>query len=964
VLCRSGTMARGMLQLVLFFACLANVQAAQINKLTYVTSVDKTAGDSYSDGLTADGTHTACSAASSKCIGGFERHMLPNTIDATYVIPQVIKVELMYEGDHAGTKWVSLVEKAGATPCAGANAAAVADNTHSGPEKSDANKLFTVQKVQLLDASRTFTMCYCDAAHANCQATTTLANLPTGNWLDSGITFKVSKIESVVVYGRTFKTAGTIPNHASLTMAYTGSVLNGRWISFVDSSLNSADPCARGTVAAAPLDSAHSGSMQATASSKIFTANTAALSATKVFAVCYTESGGISSSQWRDSGIRVRRSMIVQMEYGVDITRFGDGFMRPTFNRNTANYNGIATDTFPQSPGAKLRYNGELPTGSHISLVAQGENWDDPCGKPAVAAAAAGSAKAAADGSPTGGAATDADKRLYTGKASAAANSKVVSIAQATGNLLDHSKVFAVCYATGDGSATDSSWADSYARFKISKIESLTHHSVEHTTTGVLPRTGAAVTIEGVTVQTKVDIGYKGSLAAGANTRVSFVNAAQNSVATNGDGVAINQPCIVEANAEATAGATASGALPLHSSGTKKIIVDVDTTGLNSGTIGAANAFTPYIFAVCYSEDGTAWYDSGIRVTVGKMTSIEHGIVAAPSFSERPMYPTLKMMDGTDQRLPLAWTDGGAGNLFGLGLSHGISSARNVLPQTKQTVIHYKTDVGAALGTGRFMSLVNAELNGYKPCYRESAAALADNHHSGAILSTGGALHTITIPQDTLLDHTKVFAVCYAITDGTTADTSWADSYVRVTISKVDSITSIGVTHKVNKYDDQIASRALQIDKTTDYGTLDIVTGLDTPHNNKLDIDYAGTLGTSAKFALVDDWQNGGFPCATYTKAGGVNLASTAYAGDNKDGITNFDGPTKTASGYTTGEIAGYSDQKNLPRHHQVAEEQKRHTSVGFCDVLFRRRNQLVRHRHPRSPLTCLQHVCKRQLQE
>jgi hypothetical protein len=435
---------------------------------------------------------------------------------------------------------------------------------------------------------------------------------------------------------------------------------------------------------------------------------------------------------------------------------------------------------------------------------------------------------------------------------------------------------------------------------------------VEHTTTGVLPRTGAAVTIEGVTVQTKVDIGYKGSLAAGANTRVSFVNAAQNSVATNGDGVAINQPCIVEANAEATAGATASGALPLHSSGTKKIIVDVDTTGLNSGTIGAANAFTPYIFAVCYSEDGTAWYDSGIRVTVGKMTSIEHGIVAAPSFSKRPMYPTLKMMDGTDQRLPLAWTDGGAGNLFGLGLSHGISSARNVLPQTKQTVIHYKTDVGAALGTGRFMSLVNAELNGYKPCYRESAAALADNHHSGAILSTGGALHTITIPQDTLLDHTKVFAVCYAITDGTTADTSWADSYVRVTISKVDSITSIGVTHKVNKYDDQIASRALQIDKTTDYGTLDIVTGLDTPHNNKLDIDYAGTLGTSAKFALVDDWQNGGFPCATYTKAGGVNLASTTYAGDNKDGITNFDGPTKTASGYTTGEIAGYSDQKTF----------------------------------------------------
>ena len=86
---------------------------------------------------------------------------------------------------------------------------------------------------------------------------------------------KVSKIESVTVYGRAFKTQGVIPHHASLTMTYEGTVLAGRWISFVDATLNSNNPCGLGAIAAAPLDSAHSGSMATGASTKTFTANTA-----------------------------------------------------------------------------------------------------------------------------------------------------------------------------------------------------------------------------------------------------------------------------------------------------------------------------------------------------------------------------------------------------------------------------------------------------------------------------------------------------------------------------------------------------------------------------------------------------------------------------------------------------------------------------------------------------------------
>ena len=65
---------------------------------------------------------------------------------------------------------------------------------------------------------------------------------------------KVSKISHIRIYGRNFKTQGTIPNHASLTVEYFGTVLPARWISMVDATLNSGDPCAGGEVAAAPLD--------------------------------------------------------------------------------------------------------------------------------------------------------------------------------------------------------------------------------------------------------------------------------------------------------------------------------------------------------------------------------------------------------------------------------------------------------------------------------------------------------------------------------------------------------------------------------------------------------------------------------------------------------------------------------------------------------------------------------------
>jgi len=282
---------------------------------------------------------TSAATKSRICDGGLQR-VMTSTFKATNVIPQVINVKLKYTGDLVASKHISLVDATlnGNTPCVGAYAAAPADSIHSGALTANADKIATVPQTVKLDATKTYAVCY--------SGTTNVAG---ATWADSSIRIKVSKIEYINVYKRKFKTEGTIPNHASLTMEYMGTVLNNRWISFVDATLNSGHPCDKGSIAAAPLDAAHSGSMKAL-SVKTFTANTAALSGTKLFAVCYTESGGITSSHWRDSGIRIRRSKVTKVQLGVDLKRFGSGFVRDTWNRNTDDYNNIMTDTFPQVP--------------------------------------------------------------------------------------------------------------------------------------------------------------------------------------------------------------------------------------------------------------------------------------------------------------------------------------------------------------------------------------------------------------------------------------------------------------------------------------------------------------------------------------------------------------------------------------------------------------------------------------
>ena len=531
-------------------------------------------------------------------------------------------------------------------------------------------------------------------------------------------------------------------------------------------------------------------------------------------------------------------------------------------------------------------------------------NDNNPCAYPRIAAAAANDAAttwdvAGAQLAAPGGATTANDARLFSGAVTGNAD-KIVTIPQGTNNLLDASKTYAVCYATGNGDQSDTTWADSYARYKITEIEALAHHSVLHVTNGMLPNTAS------------MNLGYSA-----AECATCLLDASGNAVSTNmrlvgmslPDGATF-RPC-GGAGAPATfvAGSTVSDEVTSQSSTSRKLHYTFDTSTLDTGSIsGAGTLADPYVlteqkFAVCYKRASgpNQYIDTGIRVTISKLKSILHGENYMGTQAKRTMLPVEAAGPGSNVYVgpsstwtfPSTWATAThlASQTTGYqGFSPGLANARNVLPQMANEKIVYTADESGNDMAEKYVSLVDASLNGYKPCaLNTEAAASADSQHSGAILSTTNGVsneYEIVIPQATALDETKVFAVCYAISTGTAADTTWADSYVRVTISQVKSITSLGVTHSVSAYDGQIASRRDQADSTKDSDTFNHVSGSDTPHNNYLDLTYTGTLGSTQSLAMVDEELNGGFPCATDFAMGGQTATSGPAATSSTNQLT------------------------------------------------------------------------------
>lgn len=56
----------------------------------------------------------------------------------------------------------------------------------------------------------------------------------------------VSRVDSIIAYSIPHKTTGTLPNHDNLLITYTGPLMQERWLSFVDETLNNNFPCDSG----------------------------------------------------------------------------------------------------------------------------------------------------------------------------------------------------------------------------------------------------------------------------------------------------------------------------------------------------------------------------------------------------------------------------------------------------------------------------------------------------------------------------------------------------------------------------------------------------------------------------------------------------------------------------------------------------------------------------------------------
>ena len=102
-------------------------------------------------------------------------------------------------------------------------------------------------------------------------------------------------------------------------------------------------------------------------------------------------------------------------------------------------------------------------------------------------------------------------------------------------------------------------------------------------------------------------------------------------------------------------------------------------------------------------------------------------------------------------------------------------------------VVDLDLTYAGSLGNQKWVSLVDQSLNTNQTCDSGAvAAANAGSAYSG-VLPAPAASSVVTV--DTLgMDTTLTFAMCYAETDGTSTDTTWADSGIRLTVSKVTSV--------------------------------------------------------------------------------------------------------------------------------------------------------------------------------
>jgi len=388
---------------------------------------------------------------------------------------------------------------------------------------------------------------------------------------------------------------------------------------------------------------------------------------------------------------------------------------------------------------------------------------------------------------------------------------------------LDTSKKYTVCYDS-DGSGD---WQDSYIRLSMSKVEYIRTHQITHRVQGHIARA------------TSLAVQYGGTLE--THKWLSLVDDATAS-----------------ATSDAATVCTDAAALPSAKqamAGTRSVVLD--TSALDS----TKN------YAVCYSEDGASFEDSGIRVTVSMVSKLTYNKKSTAD-SQQGTMDYYREMDSRNYEPSL-------------GLSDIVVHALNRIPQAA-SMKFYSTDT--ATNPLRF-ALVATDLNkDFNPCGTicENDNACNWNTFQGpmgaATASRSGvakadAQDVFTVPQssNTYLSDAKTFAVCYAqdwlnTNDPSGTGTDWAtkdynyytmrDSYIRIKSSKILALRTYKIQH---------------------------FTHGDIPSKAKLTVSFPGSqLASDATVALIDATANNHQPCVP-TVVDAASPVTSLHSGKSSD---------------------------------------------------------------------------------
>lgn len=777
----------------------------------------------------------------------------------TNVLPKYANMELTYVGDLPSGMSLSLVDASltttGSTlvnPCVdGVNAAAAADVYHSGVLTATGNVVTVPQddSERELDKITTFAVCYAEVASA----------ASTDAWYDSYIRLRISMVKDLTVGGVTIRTAGQIPNVNEDDLyyfTYDGALATNKYLSFVDETENTYNPCLKTIAGETATTSQRSGAKQAQVSTKsIKTFDTASLSTDVTFALCYSEGDGtIADSTWKDSGIRVTTPKVwnVLLESGVigpDCVLPTDGPVRDDCKEDTKARDMTSyphtTNRIPQTASVELKYWGSLSDGQYISIVDVSlDPNNNPCSDPLIAGA-------------------DADS-THSGPLVADSASKYITIPQTT--LLDETKVYAVCYDDssalpphvtanrlyGDfaavpvtpslqgnsGTNTSTTWRDTFIRLKMSQIAqfrvSISNMPVSNTPSWTAIRTNGQIPMQAAGQQVQYEC--VGSLA--ENEFISLVDITTNPATDSDTSIIRPDPC-ASISSSSDVNSLHSG---LHQAGTSDKLV----TTLDSENSGGVELDASATFALCYGvgpEPISALEDSGIRITVSKVTMVK--------------YLDMKFNNPTTAEVYSKYTRE----------MTSITRATNKFPQEADQYLVYDGLLAAQKWLALIDNTENEGVDGPNPCLNPAVTSLTgDSTHSGASkgASSGSVAYqqkTVTFAQDTLLDESKVYAVCYAEGDGTASDYTWRDTYIRLTMTKVTTIVSYAITHQVS-------------------GQI--------PNHAELKIDYTGSLATDKRLSFFDQTlvnyevlsgsgQTYPFPCSDTSIAGAAASSSQAH---------------------------------------------------------------------------------------